>query len=132
MDSRGVLRGRCSVKDCTCDGFQAKERSSSCANCDHKPVKHRLVSKETRDSPTSNTVFPSGRLFTTATTSESEAPSSSIPFRTKSSAKPRHSSEVLIIEDYESSDDLESTGDTSYLQATYQPPSLTLGYGELS
>ena len=131
MDSRGVLRGRCSVKDCTCDGFQVKERSSSCANCNHKPVKHRLVPKATQESPTSNAVNPSRRLFTTATTLESEAPSFSIPFRSKSSAKPRQSSEVLTIEDCESSDDLESPDHTSHSLASYQPPSLTPGYGKL-
>ena len=45
MDKRGVLRGRCSVEGCTCDKFEVQERSSSCAECGHKPVKHRLAQK---------------------------------------------------------------------------------------
>ena len=45
MDKRGVLRGRCSVEGCSCDKFEVQERSSSCAECGHKPVKHRLAQK---------------------------------------------------------------------------------------
>ena len=48
MDGRGVLRGKCSAKDCTCGGFGAREGSSSCENCGHCPGKHLFIPKESQ------------------------------------------------------------------------------------
>ena len=46
------MRGRCKVKDCTCDGFGEREGSSSFENCGHCPGKHRSIPKGSQASPT--------------------------------------------------------------------------------
>lgn len=52
MDSRGVLRGSCSV--CECDGYDGGTEGMKCEYCEHPPGKHQNLSR----GPPSESVGP--------------------------------------------------------------------------
>ena len=45
MDKRGILRGKCSLKDCDCSQyeFSADNGTQSCSYCGDTPAKHLIV-----------------------------------------------------------------------------------------
>ena len=40
LDSRGVVRGRCTFRECLCKCYDGGKAGMKCVNCQHPPVKH--------------------------------------------------------------------------------------------